>query len=295
MSDESDHAARRRGVLLIVVSCVLFAGMAALARVLSASMHTGQIVFLRFAIGLVGTGGLFAYKRQRPQLGRPWLLASRGILGALAVYFYFVAISALGVGPATLLNYAAPCYAAVFAVLFLRERPTPHLIGGLVVATVGAALVAWSTSDASKPFALEGGAWAGLISAVFSGAAMTSIRALRRDTDATTVFFGFCVFGTLLGLPFALIHWTPLTPTLWAISLAMGVLSFGAQMLFTYAFGFVTASVGSATTQLTPAFSWVLGLVFLGEQLIPLSLVGALLCMGGVVWGTAQGMWRRSR
>src|SRR5687768_11088276 len=102
MSTELEHSARQRGVLLIAASCVLFAGMAALARVLSASMHTGQIVFLRFAVGLLGTAVLFSFQKRLPQFRRPWLLAARGALGALAVYFYFVAISDLGVGPATL-------------------------------------------------------------------------------------------------------------------------------------------------------------------------------------------------
>jgi drug/metabolite transporter (DMT)-like permease len=39
-------------------------------------------------------------------------------------------------------------------------------------------------------------------------------------------------------------------------------------------------------TQLTPAFSWVMGAVLLGEAVSPLAVTGALVCVGGVLWGT---------
>ncbi len=59
-----------------------------------------------------------------------------------------------------------------------------------------------------------------------------------------------------------------------------------AQMTFTYAMGYVTAAAGGLTTQLTPAFSWVLGALLLGEPIEALAVVGACVCMGGVLWGT---------
>ncbi len=68
--------------------------------------------------------------------------------------------------------------------------------------------------------------------------------------------------------------------------LGVGLASVVAQMVFTYAMGYVTAAAGGITTQLTPAFSWLLGAVLLGEPLHPLSMVGSLICMLGVLWGT---------
>lgn len=279
------------GTALIALSSLLFAGMAVLARVASGRISTGQLVVIRFAIGLLGVGAVFALRRQGPRIPRPGLWALRGLFGGGAVYCYFLAIDRVGVGPATLMNYAAPCYAALFAVLFLRERPNVHLVSGLVAATLGAALVAVSTADPSRPFSLNVGAWAGILSAVLSGAAMTTVRGLRSDTDAPTVLFSFCLFGALIGLPEAIARWQPLSADLAWPALGVGVLSFAAQMLFTYAFAFVTAASGSATTQLTPVISWALGTTLLGEAVRPLSVLGALVCMGGVFWGAVAG-WR---
>jgi drug/metabolite transporter (DMT)-like permease len=247
------------------------------------------LVLIRFVVGLVGVASLFLVRRKGPRVPRPWHWALRGLFGGLAVYFYFLAIEQLGVGPATVLNYSAPIHAALFGVLFLRERVTPHLASGLLVATCGAALVVTGTLDFSQSLRLGPGVLAGLASAVFSGAAMAVIRSLRSDTDAATVFFSFCLFGSVVGALFSGGRWEPLTPeTLWP-ALGVGVLSLIAQLLFTHAFADVTAAVGAATTQLTPAISWVLAVWLLGEPVKPLTALGAFICVAGVLWGVSSG------
>jgi drug/metabolite transporter (DMT)-like permease len=68
--------------------------------------------------------------------------------------------------------------------------------------------------------------------------------------------------------------------------LGVGVASTAGQMIFTYAMGYVTTALGGVGSQLTPAFSWVLGALFLAEPVAPLALLGAAVCVGGVLWGT---------
>jgi drug/metabolite transporter (DMT)-like permease len=196
------------------------------------------------------------------------------------------------VGPATVLNYSSPIYAAAFGAWFLGERVSLRTGVGILLATVGVVLVTWTTLDPTQPLTLGLGAWAGVVSALFGGAAQTVIRSLRRDTDAGSVFFSFCLFGLLWALPFAVADWRPLSSGLLLPALVMGLFSTGAQLLFTYAFAYTSAAAGSATTQLTPAFTWLLGVGLLGDSVHPLALAGSLLCVGGVLWGSS---WPRAR
>jgi drug/metabolite transporter (DMT)-like permease len=46
--------------------------------------------------------------------------------------------------------------------------------------------------------------------------------------------------------------------------------------------------MGSATTQLVPAVTWVLSVAWLSEPLTPLGTVGALCCVTGVLLGVVQ-------
>lgn len=277
---------RWRGLPLLVLSSLLFATMALFARMLSGRLSVGQVVCGRFAVGLVFLAVYYPVMGVRPRFGRPALWALRGIFGGASVYLYFVCIDRLAVGPAVLLNACWPIYGSIFGFFFLNERVSGHLLGGLIAATVGAGLVIWGTSLVTPALSFGVGAWAGMLSAVFSGAAVVAMRALRNDTDAATVFLSFCAFGLLFGLPFAVADWRPLTVDTTLILIGVGLASAAAQMIFTYAMGYVTTALGGVGSQLTPAFSWVLGAIFLAEPVAPLALLGALVCVGGVLWGT---------
>jgi drug/metabolite transporter (DMT)-like permease len=277
---------RWRGLPLLVIASFLFAVMALFARMLSGRLSVGQVVCGRFIVGLLFLAIYFPVMGRRPRLGRPGLWALRGIFGGASVYLYFVCIDRLAVGPAVLLNACWPIYGAILGFFFLQERVSGHLLGGLVAATVGAGLVIWGTSMETSAVSFGVGAWAGMLSAVLSGAAVVAMRALRNDTDAATVFLSFCAFGLLFGLPFAIADWRPLSSyTVWLL-VGVGLASALAQMVFTYAMGFVTTAMGGVGSQLTPAFSWALGAVVLAEPIAPLAVFGAVVCVAGVLWGT---------
>ncbi|WP_224245885.1 DMT family transporter [Hyalangium gracile] len=283
---------RWRGMPLLLLASLMFALMALFARMLSGQLSVGQVVCGRFAVGLVFLAGYFPLLRRKPRFGSFSLWAMRGIFGGASVYLYFVCIDRLAVGPAVLLNACWPIYGSVLGFFFLNERVSGHLLGGLIAATVGAGLVIWGTSMETPALSFGVGAWAGMLSAVFSGAAVVAMRALRHHTDAATVFLSFCAFGLLFGLPFALADWRPLTPHTGLLLVGVGLASVAGQMLFTYAMGYVTTAMGGVGSQLTPAFSWVLGALFLAEPVAPLALLGAVVCVVGVLWGTGiLGRW----
>ncbi|MFY2557113.1 DMT family transporter [Corallococcus terminator] len=284
---------RYRGAPLLVFTSVLFAVMALCTRLLSGRLSPGQVATGRFLIGLLFLAVYYPALGRRPRFGRLHLWVLRGVFGGAAVYLYFVAIDRMTVGPAVLLNACWPIYAAIIGWAFLKERVTGALLVGLVLTTVGAGLVMWSTMGGGVSLSLGLGAWAGMGSAVLGGAAVVVVRALRHETDSATVFLSFCLFGLLFSLPFALHDWRPLGWDVVLPLLGVGLSSVVAQMTFTYAFGYVTAVAGGVATQLTPVFSWVLGAVLLGEAVSPLAVTGALVCMVGVLWGT--GMLERWR
>jgi len=283
--------APRNGVAIIALSSLFFGAMAVTTRLLAGQVPAAEIVTVRFVVGAVGCVLGFLWLRRWPNLKQWRLLLGRGAFGGLAVLTYFFAIERLGAAPATVLNYSSPIYAAVFAAWFLRESSTWVKRLGLGLATVGAALVTLSsTNGVSGPssWVPDPGAIAGVISAVLGGAAMTSIRRLRDDTDALTIFFAFCVVGALVSGPVAAPGWVPLEGRAGWICLAVGLLSIGGQLLFTWGMGFTTATVGSATTQLVPFVAWVLSVAWLHEGISALGTIGAACTVVGVMLGVVQ-------
>jgi drug/metabolite transporter (DMT)-like permease len=272
----------------VALSALLFAAMAVCARALVGLASPGQVVVIRFALGILALVPLYAMRRRWPSVRRPRIWVLRGALGGGAVLCYFVALGHLPVGPATLIHYTAPCFAALFAGWVLRERVTARLWTGLAIALGGAALVVLSTLEPGQGLRLGVGVWAGLGGAVLNGASMVALRELRVDTDSPTVYLSFCVFGLLFAAPFAAARWLPLSAQALPWLLAVAALSLAAQLALTHAFRFVSAASGGAMVQLTPAFSWGLGVAVLGERLTALGTAGAVVCIVGVLWGAGM-------
>ena len=272
----------------LFASGVLFGLMAATVRLGSRGPgdFTGpQMTVVRMAVGTAMTLALF---RLRPGTWRPVnvkLLVTRGLLGGAAVLCYFQALARIPAGEATLINNTFPVIATVLSFWTLGERPTVHIGVALLVATLGMLLV---VGDGHLPTTLGTGELVGVASAVLGAGAVTSIRALRATDNAFTIFFAFTVGGLAVAAPFALSGWPPLGPV-WLLGVAVGVLSFAAQVLMTQAYGALTVPEAAVWQQLTPVASYLWALLLLGERLSSAGMLGVALGIGGVIYGTVLG------
>ncbi|HEX7622429.1 MAG TPA: DMT family transporter, partial [Anaeromyxobacteraceae bacterium] len=260
-----------------------------LARLASRSGGGGftaaQLTTLRFVVGIGMTLALF---HLRPGTFRPVrrkLLVARGLQGGLAVLLYFVALARIPAGQATLLNNLFPVFAVGISIFTLGERPTIHLALALALVSVAVGLI---VAPGSGALGLDAGVVAGVASAVLGGGAVAAIRALRPTDNAPTIFFSFCVGGLLCALPFSGGAW-PSDPRLWGLALAVGVLSFFAQILMTHAYGVFTVAEAALWQQLTPAAAFLWALLILDERLSPWALGGIVLGGCGVVYGSVLG------
>ena len=272
----------------LFASGALFGLMAALARLASRDgrgFTAAQMTTVRFSVGAAMSLALF---RLRPGTFRPvrrGLLVARGLQGGLAVLFYFVALARIPAGQATLLNNLFPVFAVAISIFALGERPTVHLALALAVVSAGVVLV---IAPAAGAMALDAGVLAGLASALLGGGAVVAIRALRPTDNAPTIFFAFCLGGLVTAGPFSGGPW-PSAPRLWALAVAVGVLSFFAQILMTHAYGVFTVAEAALWQQLTPVASFLWAVPILDERLAPLGVLGMVLGACGVVYGSALG------
>ena len=270
---------------MMAASSVCFALMAFAAKMAAAGLSGGEIAFWRFAIMLVPLVAVPRWGRQALEFQRLDLLACRGIFGGTAVLLYFLAIAHIPVGIATLLNYSAPIYSVLFASLFLGERVDRRLVLPLAAALVGLALtVSGNTGDrGGTPFHF--GLWelVGMASGVLSGAAVTAIRAARRTEGSWAVYGSFSLCGLLATAPIALSAFQAPAPREWLLLAVVGGASVVAQLLMTWAYRWVTNLQAGVISQLTVVVSMILGVMFLGDRLTTLQLLGGALALGGVV------------
>jgi drug/metabolite transporter (DMT)-like permease len=259
--------------------------MAVVAKAAAARLPGPEVAFVRFCIGLAACG--LAATRVRMRTNNKLGLVLRGGYGGAAVLLYFLAIEHLPVGVATLLNYTAPVFTALYAAAFLSEPIRRATVAALGVTTAGVVLVMLGTAPEGT---LGIGVWqmVGVGSAVLSGAAIATIREVRKTDGSWEIFAAFCLGGALMTAAPTAARWVGPSALEWVAILAVGILSVVAQLLMTYALRFVRAAVAGVIAQFTPVAALAMGWLFLRESVAGLALLGAAVTSFGVSWGAYQ-------
>jgi drug/metabolite transporter (DMT)-like permease len=201
----------------------------------------------------------------------------------MAVLFYFIAIEKISVGVATLLNYTSPVFSGLFSMFFLQERISPKVLIPMPIALAGVFFVVHAHAHPGD--ILGFGVWelVGLASALSSGVAVTAMRAARRGENSWAVYTSFCLLGTVVTAPLAILTWKTPNAEEWLALAATSIFAIGAQLLLTFSLRWVDAMTVGVISQLAVLVSMALGATFLSESITPMSAFGSMLTISGVV------------
>lgn len=276
----------RRGTLWMLVSLTCFTGNALLLKVLASERHVDPWMALTFraGLGLLITIVLFAPSgtlKLRSSF-QNWLLASRGVLGALGTAAYYITIGPLGAGKATLIGNTWTVFSAIMAAFVLHERLGRMKLGGIFFAICGLALLTGMTPGALTTFGRH--EMIALAGSLMAAAVVVVIRQLTRTESSATIFASQCVYGLMLGLPVALAHFTPLR---WGdvglLTAAATCATFG-QLAMTEGFRFLSVAAGGAFQVLVPLLITLCSIGLFAEPFSAPQAIGAVL----VLWGSFQ-------
>lgn len=263
----------------MVFAATSFGAMAYSAKIASRELSGPEIAFFRMAVGLLPCVIVPQYRRAAAHYQRLDLILYRGMFGGVAVMLYFLAIEHTSAGLATLLNYTAPIWSGTFSLLFIGERISPRVLIPLPVALTGVYLVVHAS-----PFGVSRWLFAGLLSAVASGAAVTAMRAARRAENSWSVYASFCFFGMLVNLPLTIMTWrVPSAAVTWIALSATAVFAMAAQLLMTFSLRWVDAMTVGVISQLGVLVAMALGAVFLNETISATAASGSALTIAGVI------------
>jgi len=210
-----------------------------------------------------------------------------GAFGMASVQFtYLFAISKINVAAAILLQYLAPAFIALYAVIFSKERLSPATMAALAGAFLGCYLMvgAYSLDLLSMNLA---GIISGLLSAV--GFAWYSIQGqygMERYSAWTVLFyallFAALMWNVLISPLDGFLQGYPLIQWGWIAYIGfMGtLLPFG---LYLEGVRRIRAPHASITATLEPITAGFISYLFLGERLEGLQVAGAILVIGAII------------
>ncbi|WP_034327938.1 DMT family transporter [Alkaliphilus transvaalensis] len=279
---------RNKGILLMILSSLFFALMAASVK-LAGDLPTMEKVFFRNIIGL-GVSAYLIFKSKESFVGNnKRYLLYRSIFGLLGVFLYFYAIAKLPLANAVVLNQMNPFFVLILAAVFLKEGIRKQQVSAIFFAIAGVIFIVKPQLDFAIIPALIG-----LASAIFAALGYTLIRHLRLSDSPLVIVFYFTAFSTVSAIPFFGQFVMP-TPLQFLALISVGIFATTAQFLMTYAYRYAEAGDLSIYSYGNTMFSIFIGIILWQEIPDLLSLVGITLILSGAYlnyrsYGKAEGI-----
>jgi drug/metabolite transporter (DMT)-like permease len=263
-----------KGIKYMLFASFLFALMGAVAKELSDSMSSVEVVFFRNVFGVFFIL-ISIYNSPLKQIGgKFWLLVFRGVAGFVALLFFFYNISEISLGEAMTFSKTSTIFTAIFAYIFLKEKLGFKGWLGVFVGFIGIVFI--TEFDGSN---LEKTDYLGILSGVGAALAYTSVRELRTYYDSRAIVLSFMTIGTIgpmilliIGsfysnphLDFMLGTFTMPKNEDWIFIILLGIFATLAQIYMTKAYSFAKAGIIGTISYSNIIFSIILGLI-LGDS-----------------------------
>ena len=277
----------------------MFALLGAFVRAASAMLPNEMVVFFRNALVLVFLMPLFAARRSLPAMsgGKMHLHVLRASAGLVSMYCYFYALAHMKLAEAVLLSYTSPLFIPIIAFLWLHEPLNRRIRIAVLIGFAGVLLILKPGLSIFQPVALVA-----LSAALFASLAMVTIRRMSDTERPESIVFFFTLLSTVISaVPLTWAWQVPGREAL-VILVFLGLAAMAGQLLMTKGYGLAPAAQVGPFVYSSVVFASIIGRVFWGESLDPLSVVGSLLVFlagitaarAGVRQNTDSGPFRRS-
>ncbi|MDP3961334.1 MAG: DMT family transporter [Pseudorhodobacter sp.] len=287
-----------RGIILKLISVVIFIVMASLIKAVARHVPAGETVFFRALFALPVIVVWLALRRDlgvglitHNPMGHVW----RGLLGTTAMGLGFAGLGYLPLPEVTALGYASPLLTVIFAAMFLGEQVRAFRISAVGLGLVGVLIVLAPrlslASGAAVGQAETLGAIVVLGGAVFSALAQVFVRKLVLAETTAAIVFYFMLTASVLSLFTLPFGWVIPTATEALLLVLAGLLGGVGQVFLTSSYREADASVVAPFEYASMIFALAIGYVVFDEVPTGMMLGGAaLVILAGVLI-----IWRESK
>lgn len=284
MPNTNPHSFPVIAVALIIATGTVLAGMDAIAKYLTLEITFIVVLWGRYFFHTAITFAAYGIKTR--SLGflrarRPALQFIRALALFGATFFMYLAIMRMPLGDAAAIQFLAPVLVTAFSGLLLGEHVGPRRWMAVVCGFIGVLLVARPGSDV-----LGWNALLPLATAILLAIYMMMTRIIRNVDDPAATTFYSTALGALILTILVIFNWQSLTPTQWALMVAMGGAGALGHFMLVKAFHSAEASMLAPFTyaQVVAAIVW--GYLIFGDTPSIWTISGAsvVICSGVYVW-----------
>jgi drug/metabolite transporter (DMT)-like permease len=270
------------GFGLMVLSAFVYSISDVILKILSRSLPTTEIAFIRFLLGGIILWPILSSMKISPKGNDIRILVLRGIFGTVSFLCLLKSMAMIPLSLAMVLFYTYPIFAALVSFLLIGEE-----VGKKELALIGIGLVGTYVliNPSSHSFGI--GHLFGLFASALGALAMVMIRKARETNGALIIYFYFCLVGGSISFPFFVQNFRMPDLQQGALLVLLGLALLVAQVMMNQGFKYCKAAEGSLFLMFELVFAGTAGVVIFKD---PISLrfgLGALLIIGsglGLNW-----------
>lgn len=277
----------KRSYLKYFMALLLFGSNGVVASYIGLSSY--EIVLLRSLFGSLLLIALFFLSGRRLTIRQHpkdcLFIGLSGIAMAADWLLLFEAYAQIGVSLGMIINYCGPAIVIAFSVLFLKEKVSFSKMLALIAAFIGVFLISGQAAGIGVNSL-------GLLCAILSAFAYSAMIIFNKMAKKITglenatlqLFFALAAIAVFVGfkqgfhMEISAADWLPI---LW-----IGFINTGISCYFYFSsIGILPVQTVAICGYLEPLSAVLLSVVILHETMLPLQAVGAVLIVGGAVYG----------
>lgn len=260
-----------KGVILMLSSAFFLSVNALFVKMLDFPLY--EKIFVRNLLGVLIILPLLSKVDFKLNKEQSWKLLLRSFFGLMGLITYYFAIENMILSDAAMLNKLNVFFVMLFSVMFLGEKLKRFQLVSIVIAFVGALFVIKPSFDSEITASLIA-----VVSAMFAGAAYTTLRSLSGSVKPFVVVFYFSLFTTIISFIVMISTGYRLPNTSEAIGLlTMGASATVGQVMMTKAYKYAEASKLSIYNYSSIIFSLIFTFLVLSDAPDLYSILGGLL------------------
>jgi drug/metabolite transporter (DMT)-like permease len=271
-----------KGIVTMMLAMATLTLMDAVAKSLTNRYDPMQVVWARYTCSSLVVGIALAPRLRTLLVTKNLKLQLiRSALMFATTYFFFVAVSKLGLAEAAAIFDVNPLIVTVLAFIFLREPAGPRRLLGIVFGLIGAMIIIRPGSDVFSPYAILP-----LMGACTYAAYVIATRFVGRDENILTSLLYTTLLGTLAATILVPPVWINPTPVDAALMLSMGFIGTAGQYFLIRVFTLAEAGTVAPFTYVGMIFAIIYGYLFFGQLPDTMTVIGALvITLSGIyVW-----------
>ncbi|MCF6321240.1 MAG: DMT family transporter [Rhizobiaceae bacterium] len=272
--------ANAKGAAFLMVAALFFSLMVALIKLLGQNYNITQILLVRQAImTAIVAPAIWQNFPDALKSTRPGLQLIRIVLALVAMLLGFTAVVHLKLADVTAIAFAKSFFVTIFAVIILKETVGLRRWAAVGVGFIGVMIMLRPGADAFSIYGLYA-----VISAGCAGLVMVIIRIMSRtDAPITILTWQAIGVGLVIAIP-GIWFWQWPSPVEWLIFIAMGIVSYIAQMFNIHAYKWGEASVLASLDYVRLIYATILGYLIFSNLPGSQTWIGAAIIIAASIY-----------